>query len=74
MGEVVEQICATLIQIQSSLDLLHGVVANIDMAQQHMRAQMNHQAVAIADGSAKYIWCFLRMAGPSPAPGRTGSP
>jgi hypothetical protein len=54
MGEAVEQTSTTLLRIQSSLDLLHGTVANIDMAQQHMRAQMEHQAAAIADSSTKH--------------------
>jgi hypothetical protein len=34
MGEAVNQTAATLAQLQSSLDLLHGVVANIDTVQQ----------------------------------------
>jgi hypothetical protein len=33
MGEVAEEMSATLLRIQSSLDLLHGVIANIDTKQ-----------------------------------------
>jgi hypothetical protein len=38
MGEAVEETAATLLRLQSSLDLLHGVVSNIDTSQQQMRA------------------------------------
>lgn len=54
MGEAADQTAATLERLQSSLDLLHGVVANVDTAQQQMRAQLEHQAAAIADGSTKH--------------------
>jgi hypothetical protein len=54
MGEAVEETGATLLRIQSSLDLLHGVVANIDTEQKQMRAQLDHQAAAIADSNNKH--------------------
>src|SRR4051812_20700245 len=54
MGEAANQTEATLAQIQSSLDLLHGCVANIDTNQQQLRTQVDHQAAAIADSSIKH--------------------
>jgi hypothetical protein len=54
MGEVAEETGATLLRIQSSLDLLHGVIANIDTEQKQMRAQLDHQAAAIEDGNNKH--------------------
>jgi hypothetical protein len=56
MGEAVDQTDASPLQIQSSLDLLHGMVANIDTAQQQqqMRAQLEHQAAAISNGATKH--------------------
>jgi hypothetical protein len=37
MGEAAEETSATLARLQSSLDLLRGVVAGVDTAQQQMR-------------------------------------
>jgi hypothetical protein len=37
-----------------SLDLLHGVVAGVDTTQQQMRAQLDHQAEAIAASTTKH--------------------
>lgn len=54
MGEAAAQTAATLAQLQSSLDILHGVVAGVDTAQQQMRAQLDHQAEAIAASSSKH--------------------
>jgi hypothetical protein len=54
MGEAVEETSATLARLESSLDLLHGVVAGMDTAQQQMRAQLEHQAAAIGASSAKH--------------------
>lgn len=54
MSEAANQTEAKLAQIQSSLDLLHGCVANIDTNQQQLRAQVDHQAAAIADSSIKH--------------------
>jgi hypothetical protein len=51
MGEAAEQTGATLVQIQSILDLLHGAVANINTAQLRMCLQLKHQAAAIFYGS-----------------------
>jgi hypothetical protein len=44
MGEAVEETSATLARLESSLDLLHGVVTRVDTTQQQMRAQLEHQA------------------------------
>jgi hypothetical protein len=60
MGEATAQTAATLAQIQSSLDLLHGVVAGVDTAQQQMRAQLEHQAAAISASSNNL--CQLQQA------------
>jgi hypothetical protein len=54
MGGVAEETSATLLLIQSSLDLLHGVVANIDTKQKHMRTQLELQAAAIKDTASKH--------------------
>jgi hypothetical protein len=52
MGEVAEETSVTLLRIQSSLDLLHGVIANIDTKQ--MRTQLELQAAAIEDTASKH--------------------
>jgi hypothetical protein len=54
MGEAVDETCATLDRLQSSRYLLHGVVAGVDTAQQQMRVQLEHQAVAIDASSTKH--------------------
>lgn len=54
MGEVADATSAALKQLQTSLDLLHGVVAGVDTAQQQMRAQLDHQAAAISDSATKH--------------------
>jgi hypothetical protein len=74
MGEVAEETGATLLRIQSSLDLLHGVVADIDTEQKQMRAQLDHQAAAIEDSNSKHgdtmlsVFWIPGYPGP-PAPG-----
>lgn len=54
MGEVADETRATLDKLQSSLDLLHGVVTGVDTAQQQMRAQLEHQAAAIESSATKH--------------------
>jgi hypothetical protein len=54
MGEAAEETITTLLRIQSSLDLLHGIVANIDTEQKQMRAQLALQAAAIENSSSKH--------------------
>lgn len=54
MGEVAEETRAMLDRLQSSLDLLHGVVAGIDTTQKQMRAQQEIQAAAIESGATKH--------------------
>jgi hypothetical protein len=54
MGTATDETRATLDQLQASLDLLHGVVAGVDTAQQQMRAQLEHQAAAIEASSTKH--------------------
>jgi hypothetical protein len=54
MGEVADATSAVLKQLQTSLDLLHGVVAGVDTTQQQMRAQLDHQAAAISDSATKH--------------------
>jgi hypothetical protein len=53
MGEAAAT-AETLKQLQSSPDLLHGVVAGVDTAQQQMRAQLDHQAAAIESSATKH--------------------
>ncbi|KAK1693348.1 hypothetical protein QYE76_010045 [Lolium multiflorum] len=54
MGEAAEETRTTLDRLQSSLDLLHGVVAGIDTTQKQMRVQQEHQAAAIDASAAKH--------------------
>jgi hypothetical protein len=54
MGEAAEETRTTLDRLQSSLDLLHGVVARIDTTQKQMRVQQEHQAAAIDASAAKH--------------------
>lgn len=54
MGEAAEETRATLDRLQSSLDLLRGMVAGIDTTQKRMRAQQEIQAAAIESGAAKH--------------------
>jgi hypothetical protein len=54
MGEAAEETRATLDRLQSSLDLLRGVVTGIDTTQKQMRAQQEIQAAAIESGADKH--------------------
>jgi hypothetical protein len=54
MGEVAEETSTTLVRIQSSLDLLHGVIANIDTEQKQLRVQIELQAAVIEDSASKH--------------------
>nr|XP_051205517.1 uncharacterized protein LOC127319579 [Lolium perenne] len=54
MGEATAATAETLKQLQSSLDLLHGLVAGVDTAQQQMQAQLDHQAAVIESSATKH--------------------
>jgi hypothetical protein len=54
MGDSAAETTAAIDKLQKSLDLLHGVVAGVDTAQQQMRAQLDHQAEAIAASNVKH--------------------
>jgi hypothetical protein len=54
MGDSAAQTAESIDKLQKSLDLLHGVVAGVDTAQQQMRAQLDHQAEAIAASTTKH--------------------
>ncbi|KAK1606952.1 hypothetical protein QYE76_030625 [Lolium multiflorum] len=54
MGEAAEETRTTLDRLQSSLDLLHDVVAGIDTTQKQMRVQQEHQAAAIDASATKH--------------------
>jgi hypothetical protein len=53
-GDSATQTAESIDKLQKSLDLLHGVVAGVDTAQQQMRAQLDHQAEAIAASTTKH--------------------
>jgi hypothetical protein len=79
MGEKADETAATLKQLQASLDLLHGVVGGVDTKQQQLRAQLDLQATAIADSTARHEdtakilhALMVRLKIPEPDPGDPG--